>query len=75
MLEASLRQKTDSDFAQALLNCCLKVHYDILMEDDELVAQLKGLEQVSKNGFNSLEDLINHNICMVSHFTGVQINH
>jgi len=73
-LENTIRSKNDSDFVQALLNCCLKNNYDVVIEDDDLVAQIKEIQRSSNRAFDDLEDMLSHNICMISHFTGVQIS-
>merc|ERR1712176_660173 len=62
-LELTIRSKTDSDFVQALLNCCLKNNYDVILEDEDLVSQIKEIQRTSNKSFDDLEDLLNHNIC------------
>ena len=58
----------------ALLNCCLKVHFDIISTDDELMGRVRELRQASSAAYTRTDDLINHNICMISNFTGVQLS-
>ena len=66
--------KIDTDFTQAMLNCFLKTHYEIIVEDEALVAKVSQIMMATKKSFRELESLIDHNICMVSHFTSIQIN-
>ena len=63
----------ESDFNQALLNCFLKAHYDLIIEDEDLMTKVKLIMSESERNFEDVENLINHNICMISHFTGVQM--
>ena len=71
------RRKQDTDFIQALLNCFLKTHYDAIMnedsEDGEMIAKVLQIQQASEEAFHELEAMIDHNQCMVSHFTGIQM--
>mmetsp|Transcript_19343 Transcript_19343/g.22833 ORF Transcript_19343/g.22833 Transcript_19343/m.22833 type:complete len:146 (-) Transcript_19343:53-490(-) len=69
----SIRAKGDADFCQALLNCCLKTNYELITQDEQLVDQLKTIQRAGKRNFADFEDLLGHNLCMISHFTGVQI--
>jgi hypothetical protein len=43
------------------------------VQDEALMAQVKTMKQVSQRNFEEFEDLLGHNLCMISHFTGVQI--
>jgi len=36
--------------------------------------QIIEIRSSTNKGFSSLEDLLNHNICMISSFTGVQMS-
>ena len=69
------RRKQDTDFIQALLNCFLKTHYDVIMnedsEDGEMIGKVLQIQQASEEAFHELEAMIDHNQCMVSHFTGI----
>lgn len=47
------------------------MHYDIIVSDSDLVNLLRELRQVSSAGFSRADELLNHNICMISAFTGV----
>jgi hypothetical protein len=71
------RRKQDTDFIQALLNCFLKTHYDAIMsedsEDGEMIGKVLQIQQASEEAFHELEAMIDHNQCMVSHFTGIQM--
>ena len=71
------KRKQDTDFIQALLNCFLKTHYDAIMnedsEDGELIGKVLQIQQASEEAFHELESMIDHNQCMVSHFTGIQM--
>lgn len=69
-----VQHKVDTDFTQSMLNCFLKTHYDIIMEDDTLMDKVEKVMQETETSFEELERLIDHNMCMVSHFTGIQIN-
>ena len=69
-----VRQKVDTDFTQSLLNCFLKMHYDSMVDDEELVAKVRTIMQETETSFRELEALIDHNLCMVSHFTGIQMS-
>lgn len=73
-----IRSKQDSDFTQSMLNCFLKTHYDAIMHEDdesgELISKVHLIQEETERSFSDLESLIDHNLCMVSHFTGIQIN-
>jgi Utp21 specific WD40 associated putative domain len=69
-----VRCKVDTDFTQAMINCFLKAHYDAIMEDEVLVGKVKQVMDATEKSYSELEQLIDHNICMVSHFTGIQIS-
>ena len=73
LLLECVRTQNDADFCQALLNCCLKVNYETILQDEDLVSQDKAIQRQSKRNFEEFEDLLSHNICMISHFTGIQI--
>mmetsp|Transcript_6647 Transcript_6647/g.5951 ORF Transcript_6647/g.5951 Transcript_6647/m.5951 type:complete len:89 (+) Transcript_6647:472-738(+) len=66
-----ITSKREVDFIQAILNCFLKIHAETIMEDEELVKKLQQIEEENEKSFEDLENLINHNVCMLSHFTGV----
>lgn len=73
-----IRSKQDSDFTQSMLNCFLKTHYDAIMHEDdetgELIQKVQEIQEETERSFSELESLIDHNLCMVSHFTGIQMN-
>lgn len=69
-----MQHQVDADFTQALLNCCLKVHFDTIIDDSELMQKVRELKETTEKRFSSFEDMLAENICMISHFTGVQIN-
>lgn len=71
---AQVKSKLDSDFTQSLINCFLKTHYDILMEDEDLLNKVKVIMEETEKSHAEMEYLINHNICMISHFTGIQMS-
>jgi hypothetical protein len=73
MLLTAIKQKKDTDYVHALLNCCLKVHYDDIVADQSKVSKLKEVRRESDIAFTRTEELLNHNICMISAFTGVQM--
>jgi len=68
---ATVKDKKDADYTQALLNCMLKTHSEVILEDKELLVKAESVAKASQVAFLNLEDLINQNLCMVSHFTGV----
>ena len=35
-----VKRKVDSDFNQSLLNCFLKTHYDVIIEDEDMMAKV-----------------------------------
>lgn len=37
VLLVSIRGQNDSDFVQALLNCCIKTNYETILQDEDLV--------------------------------------
>jgi len=42
--------KVESDFIQSLINCFLKTHYDIIMEDEDLVSKVQNImKETEKN--------------------------
>ena len=69
-----VERKVDTDFTQSMINCFLKTHYDMIMEDEELIEKVNTIMSETESSFSELEGLIDHNLCMVSHFTGIQIN-
>ena len=70
---SQVQKKVDSDFTQSLINCFLKTHYDVIIEDEELMAKVAAIMEETESSFEELENLIDHNLCMVSHFTGIQM--
>ena len=68
-----VKTRGEADFCQALLNCCLKVNYETIVQDEALIAQVKAIQRAGKSNFEEFEDLLGHNLCMISQFTGVQI--
>lgn len=73
MLLSAIRKRHDTDYIHALLNCCLKSHYDLIVTTESLVDKLREIRQASQESFAKMDELLNHNICMISNFTGVQI--
>jgi hypothetical protein len=69
----TIRNKKDADYTQALLNCTIKTHSDMILEDKDLLEKAEAIAVESELAFERLEDLISHNLCMVSHFTGVTL--
>ena len=69
------KRRQETDFVQAMLNCFLKTHYDaIMLEDDgEMIQKVHQIQEASEEAFRDLEAMIDHNQCMVSHFTGIQM--
>ena len=55
------------------MNCFLKAHYDIIIDDEDLMSKVRVIMNESERNFEEVESLINHNICMISYFTGVQM--
>jgi len=51
----------------------IQTNYETILQDDALMAQVKTIKQASQKNFEEFEDLLAHNLCMLSHFTGVQI--
>lgn len=66
-----LRAKQDSDFTQSLINCFMKTHYDILIEDEDLMNKVSIIMNETEKNHDDLEEVINHNICMISHFVDI----
>jgi len=71
---AQVTHKVDTDFTQAMLNCFLKAHYEVLLEDDEMMEKVERIQKVTEESFAALEALIDHNMCMIAHFTGLQMS-
>ena len=72
------KRRQETDFVQAMLNCFLKTHYDAIMledpsEDGEMIQKVRQIQEASEDAFRDLEAMIDHNQCMVSHFTGIQM--
>ena len=51
----------------------LQTNYEQITQDDQLVDLIKTIQRTGKRNFEDFEDLLGHNLCMISHFTGVQI--
>ena len=73
VIDSTIAAKKDADYTQALLNCVLKTHSDVILEDKKLLLKAESVARASQKAFHNLEDLINQNLCMVSHFTGVMM--
>ena len=58
---------------QSLINCFLRSHYDILIDDETLMEKVQLMLTENSKNQEELEDLINHNICMISHFVDIQL--
>ena len=45
-----------------------------MQEDDEegtMMGKVRQIQDASEDGFKELESMIDHNMCMISHFTGI----
>jgi len=76
MLDFFIKQihdKVDCDFIQSLVNCFLKTHYDIIMGDDDLIGRARTIMEETQRSHEEVEQLINYNLCIISHFTGIQM--
>lgn len=71
VFSAAVRSNTDSDFVQAILNNFLQNHYDLIVQDDDLSAQLSEVRSLINNKFERLENLIGGNLCMAQYFSGL----
>lgn len=71
VFSAAVRSNTDSDFVQAILNNFLQNHYDLIVQDDDLSAQLSEVRCLINNKFERLENLIGGNLCMAQYFSGL----
>jgi hypothetical protein len=71
VLASTIAANKDADYTQALINCVLKTHNEVILEDKELMVKAEEVVNASKKSLHTLQELINQNLCMVSHFTGV----
>ena len=53
----------------------LKNHFEVIVEDSELMLKVKAIKELTEQRFGAFEEMLAQNICMISHFTGVQISH
>lgn len=71
VFEHCLSRNQDVDFVQALLNNFLTNHYDVIVQDEELVEAVASLKSVIESRFADLEALMSSNLCMTSYFAGI----
>jgi len=48
---SQLRMKAESDFIQSLVNCFLKTHYDIIMEDEDLISKVETIMRETEKNY------------------------
>jgi hypothetical protein len=48
---ALIRQKRDSDYVQSLLNCFLKMHYDLIVDDEDLISKVNAVQKEREMGY------------------------
>ena len=44
---AQVQKKVDSEFTQSLINCFLKAHYDVIIDDEELMTRVSRIMEES----------------------------
>ena len=52
-------------------NYLIKVDDDFIVSDTELVEKLGEIRKVCEMKYNNTDELLSHNLCMISNFTGV----
>ena len=71
VFETSVCTSSDFDFVQAMLNNFLKNHQEIIVNEPELAEILQRIQTAVDDKFESLETLIESNICMSAYFAGI----
>ena len=66
-----LGRNQEVDFVQALLHNFFTNHYDVIVQDEELVEKVGQLKSVIEARFADLEALMSSNLCMTSYFAGI----
>ena len=51
----------------------MKTNEDVIMEDESLMECLKEIKRINEKNFRNFEHLLGNTMCMLSHFTNVQI--
>jgi len=59
VIATTIAIKKDADYTQALFNCLLKTHSEIILEDEDLLTKTESIARASQLNFHNLEDLIN----------------
>jgi len=62
------------ELLQSVLNLVLKVHGDVIAAHPRLHQQSIALLRYEKRSWNHLESLLNNTLCLVSFFSGTQLN-
>ena len=52
----------------------MKTNFDTITGDDALITKVRDIQRASNRAFEHFEDTLSHNLCMISHFTGVKIS-
>lgn len=69
-----VKNLSESDFIHALLHLFLKTHYDILIDDEQIMEKVRDIMVDAERAINQVEELMSHNACMLAHFTGIQVH-
>eukprot|EP01130_Rhizamoeba_saxonica_P018231 TRINITY_DN9057_c0_g1_i1.p1 TRINITY_DN9057_c0_g1~~TRINITY_DN9057_c0_g1_i1.p1 ORF type:complete len:883 (-),score=176.62 TRINITY_DN9057_c0_g1_i1:97-2664(-) len=64
-----LKKKQDFELVQAVLNVILKEHGEIMAENELVLSLCEEIEAVQSVYWTQLQDMFNHNICLISYFT------
>ena len=53
------------------LTSVVQTNYETILQDEALMEQVTAINRTGQRNFEEFEDLLGHNLCMISHFTGV----
>lgn len=62
------------DYVQGLLNCCLKVHTQLLTDDADLCNLLATIKSTTKDHYAKNEEMLHQASVMIAEFTGVHMH-
>jgi len=64
-----LQSKQNFDIIQAVLHIFLNIHMEIIIINEEIMAQCEEVEKIQEKTWMDLEDQINNTLCLLSYFT------
>jgi U3 small nucleolar RNA-associated protein 21 len=71
-LVTELKANTFFEIVQAVMSVFLKVHADVLAQDEQLVGLSRELKEHQEASWNKLQSLFHQNLCLITYFSNIQ---